>query len=173
MSDDPNKLYIEETLKKQLTFSFFCLIWLWAIFIIIPVLSMVQPVENANSTLNIGISIMVGIAVTIITIFIYMRFMRGTLALRTFKITKDTIEFNAPTQEIFKISWSDINRISIKRRVTGYRNIRVFFNINFEGKTYKSYKLESGKECSNNTLKSILSTLEAYATVLNEDFVRN
>ena len=173
MSDDPNKLQIEETLRKQFKFSFCCLIWLWAIAIIIPVLSIVQPVENADPILIISISIMLGIAVTIITIFVYMRFMRSTSTLRTFKITKENIEFNAPTQESFKMSWADIYRISIKRIVIGYRIYRVFFKINFEGKENKSYKLESGKECSNNTLKSILSTLEAYSKVLNKDFVRN
>ncbi|MFX1481055.1 MAG: hypothetical protein ACFFCI_23485 [Promethearchaeota archaeon] len=173
MSEDPNKLEIEETLKKQLTFSVCCLVWLWGIALIVPILSIVQPVGNTDPVLIISISIMLGIAAIIITLFIYVRFIRGTLTLRTFKITKNFIEFNAPTQEIFKMSWSDIDRISVKRIVLGFRSIRVFFNINFEGKEHKFYKLESGKECSNNTLKSILSTLEAYSHVLNKNFVRN
>lgn len=99
--------------------------------------------------------------------------MRGTSTLRSFKITKENIEFNAPTQENLKINWADIDRIIVKRIAFGYRIRKVFFNINFEGDKIKSYKLEASKECSNNTLKSILSTLEAYAQVLNKEFVRS
>jgi hypothetical protein len=173
MSNNPNELYIKETLKKQLQFSICCLIWLWAIAILIPVLSIVQPVENTNPILIISISIILGIGATIITICIYMGFMRGTSMLRTFKISKENIEFNAPTQESLKINWVDIDRVIIKRIAIGYRFGKVWYHIKFEGNEDKSYKLESGKECSNNTLKSILSTLEAYCNVLNKDFVRD
>jgi hypothetical protein len=173
MSDDPNKLQIEETLKKQFKFSLCCLIWIWGITIAIPVASIVQPVENADPMLIIGVSIMLGITATVITICIFMGFMRGTSALRSFKITKEIIEFNAPTQEPLQLKWTDIERIIVKRIAIGYKLGKVFFTINFEGKETKSYKLESGKECSNNTLKSILNTLESYCKVLNKDFVRN
>ena len=173
MSDDPNKLQIEETLKKQMKFSLCCLIWIWGIAIAIPVASIVQPVENADPMLLLGVSIMLGVTAAIITICIYMGFMRGTSTLRSFNITKEIIEFNTPTQEHLKIKWTDINRIIITRIVISHRFGKVFFNITFEGNEIKYYKLESGKECSNNTLKSILSTLESYCEVLKKEFVRN
>ena len=55
----------------------------------------------------------------------------------------------------------------------GYKFGKIFYTIIFEGNETKSYKLESGKDCSNNTLKSILSTLESYCRILNNDFVRS
>ncbi|MFX1274652.1 MAG: hypothetical protein ACFFBP_02750 [Promethearchaeota archaeon] len=170
MMEDPNKLEIEETLKKQFSIGICCVIWIWAIAIGIPVASFIQPVENVDPNLRIIISIGLCIAAAIISLLLIFRIFLGATKQRRFIITKDYIEFDAPTREILRISWAEIEKISINRIYQYFNLRRVFFRITFEGNINKSYILESGRECSNKTLKEILSTLEDYTKLLNKDF---
>ncbi|MHA2289835.1 MAG: hypothetical protein ACXABG_13705 [Promethearchaeota archaeon] len=129
--------------------------------------------------------LIIWIIVGLFTFYAYIKFLKGTSQLRKFIINKNYIQIIVPPKPIFKVNWSEFDRIEVSSRpYMKYPNVHtanytipsrkyILTNeLKFIGKNFiKTFQILGGRDF-NIKLSEILDLLEKYAIKLNKEFIK-
>ncbi len=172
---NPGDFVIIEHLKGSLYGSIACLTIFIAFMILVTVAIGSQYGTQAIIPLIIIWPIVIGF------MFWASIYLRGLSKIRKFVITAEYIEIIVPHKPYFRVNWSELDSIEVRKRshqtwaalpgriIIGPRF--VYFKLIFEGTNFtQSYEFESGKDFKRSSRKEILIALDEYAQKMNKDY---
>ncbi|NHJ31238.1 MAG: hypothetical protein FK732_00105 [Asgard group archaeon] len=119
----------------------------------------------------IGGTVMLGFIWSVSIIFliiIIIYVMRGLTKIRSFIINDDEIKISIPYRPEFKISWSEIKTIQIKKH--GFGRTRIFEFVFTNNGASLSFRYKPGHDFRVRTNKKIYTALENWCERKGKDF---
>lgn len=158
---------IEESLKSK----FYIMISVSVIFFISLSLISVFSAPQMSFEDSILTNILIW-STGIVFIFVILYKTRSFLKKRYFEITDQYLLFDIPNKSKFKISWSNFDRIEIKKeKKYKRRSMQTFYTLAFNGKgNNEELIIEKGFDYTEKTIKKILKNLEAAARIRKKNY---
>ncbi|MFX1269131.1 MAG: hypothetical protein ACFFAK_14320 [Promethearchaeota archaeon] len=158
--------------KKLFVFLFF-------IFILFLMLIVVGVSIFVSSSMEILISFLITSAFSfgLILLACYLNYVIKTYQpskKRIFQITEDGITIDVPYKDFFQVSWSDIEKVKVRKEYSGFVKPRkLHYILIFIGsKVYRTYSMLKGWDFRSSTIKKILRVLDTYSQNLGIEFIK-
>lgn len=153
-------------ITEDLKVSFYLIIVIIACFLIF----MSILTYNIISDETPGGPVMLGFIwpVSIIFLVLIIYVMRGLTKIRSFIINNDEIKISIPNRPEFKILWSEIENVQIKKH--GFGRTRVFELVFTNNEASLSFRYKPGHDFRVRTNKKIYAALENWCEIKGKDF---